>query len=209
MKGLLLKDIFTMRKYIKSLGALCALYLVLGIIGDNPYFFSGFSGLICVMLSISSFSYDAYAKWDKMSACLPLRRKDIVGSKYLLAIIMVAVGAVITFVMRIAYMLFHADANFSEFFSMMLGTAVVAVMIVAFALPFIYKFGVEKGRVVLIISILSIITIISLIGFSTSISLESIESMGKAISAAIAIAAIIGLYVSYRISCAIFENKPL
>jgi hypothetical protein len=44
--------------------------------------------LFTLMLPISSFSYDELARWDKYAAALPVSRRGVVGSKYLLALIL-------------------------------------------------------------------------------------------------------------------------
>ena len=79
MRGLLLKDLLVLKSYIRTLGGMFAIYLAMGVAWNNVYFFAGMSGILCVMMVMSSFSYDHYAKWDKYGASLPVTRSDMVG----------------------------------------------------------------------------------------------------------------------------------
>ena len=50
-----------------------------------------------MMITITSFSYDALAKWDRYALSLPLTRKDIVAGKYLLSIILCLLATILSF----------------------------------------------------------------------------------------------------------------
>ena len=65
MKALVLKEVLLVRGYARSLLLLIAVYFVIGAFGNNAGFFAGMSGVVCVLMVITSFSYDNYAKWDK------------------------------------------------------------------------------------------------------------------------------------------------
>ena len=207
MKGLLLKDILTLKSYARTISILIMVYLIWGIAGDNVYFFAGMSGIICVMMVISSFSYDNYAKWDKYSASLPVTRSEIVGAKYLLALIMIGVGAVITCLMYAVFILVK-KGDFSELLPGVIGTTAAGLFLILVLLPCIYKFGVEKARLVMVITGIVIGLMLSLgawllpkdIGSSTvKVLLFVVLPMVEAV----------GFYVSFKLSCRIYQAKEL
>ncbi len=79
-----------------------------------------------------------------------MSRRDLVASKYLLAVVLAAVGAIAAFAMGVIMGLFHHDLVLEE-----LGLSTVisvggGLLIVAILLPLIFKFGVEKSRLMLI-----------------------------------------------------------
>lgn len=207
MKGLLLKDIFLLRSYAKTLCFLILAYFVLGVAGNNAYFFAGMSGVICVMMVVTSFSYDNYAKWDKYGASLPVTRAEIVGAKYLLALFLVVIGALITMFMAAVFMLVHKK-DLSEVFSMTFGTTVAAVFLVSVLLPCIYKFGAEKGRLALVAAALAVIPLIAL--FAVVIPKNAELSTVKALVIySLPVVEMVGFYFSYKLSCRIYKNKEL
>jgi len=98
MIGLLLKDLYAMRQYGRTMLVMLAFFAVISAGLDNPAtFFEGFFILMSMMLTITSFSYDALAKWDRYALSLPVTRKEIVGEKYLLSLVLCLGSAAISF----------------------------------------------------------------------------------------------------------------
>ena len=95
MKGLLLKDFYTMARYGRTMLALIGFYVMLAFLGQPASFVGAMLVFLCAMLVISSFSYDEYGKWNKYCLSLPVSRRQIVGSKYLFALLMLGIGLVL------------------------------------------------------------------------------------------------------------------
>ena len=138
MKGLLLKDWYALRGQAGRLLFLIALYIVIGE-------FSGGVGsigiLLCAMLPMSCLAYDERAKWDRYALSMPLSVKDLVVSKYLLGYLMLAAGAALK-LLAMALPI----GNGSDFTSFVL-TIAVSLLYLALQLPILFKFGVENGRI--------------------------------------------------------------
>jgi len=153
MMGLLLKDFYTLRQYGKALLFMLVFFAIISFGMDNPaMFFEGFFVMMSMMMTITSFSYDALAKWDRYALSLPLTKKDIVTGKYLLAIILCLSGTVISFLLTFLILKINPVSGFgvSEH---LLATAVIFAIALFFAsvlIPLVFKFGVEKGRFFLI-----------------------------------------------------------
>ena len=92
MSGLLLKEFLSAKKYLRSLAGLLFLYIGLSLVWKNVSFLTGVSALVSVMIGFSSFSFDVQSKWDCYALSLPVRRKDVVKSRYLFSLICVGVG---------------------------------------------------------------------------------------------------------------------
>ena len=103
MIGLLLKDFYILKQYLKTMLLMAAFFVLISTGLDNPAeFISGFIVLICVMMTITSFSYDALANWERYALSMPVTRKEIVGSKYLLSLILCLAGAAVSFPVSLA-----------------------------------------------------------------------------------------------------------
>lgn len=207
MRGLLLKDILMLKSYSRTLGVLIVIYLISGIAWDNVYFFAGMSGILCVMMVMSSFSYDHYAKWEKYGACLPVTRSDMVGAKYLLALVMTTIGAAITALMYLIFMLVR-KGDLSTLLPITLGTTAAGMFLMLVLLPCIFKFGPEKARMVLMMAGVMIALIVTL---GAVLSPENIDDriVKGVLWGIIPLFEIAGFYLSYKLSCRIYAKKEL
>ena len=105
-----------------------------------------------MMITITSFSYDALAKWDRYALSLPVRKKDIVASKYLLSIILCLLAAIISFLIATVILKVAPveDFGMSE---QLYATGLIICAAFFFSgilLPLTFQFGVEKSRIFLL-----------------------------------------------------------
>ena len=82
MTGLIWKDLLVLRKTIRTYVLFLALYSLLAVFDIFPLStVTAVTELIIMMLPLSAFSYDEYAKWDRYAAALPLGRRAVVGAR--------------------------------------------------------------------------------------------------------------------------------
>ena len=84
MKGLVWKDIYTLLKQAKFILLLMVLFACL-----PGYSMSAFAIFYGAMLPITALAYDERSKWDELAAMMPYSVKEIVGSKYVLGLLLV------------------------------------------------------------------------------------------------------------------------
>ncbi len=171
MKGLVVKDLLVLKQQGKVIGILLGFYIILAIVTENPSMFGSILGVICIIFPVTALSYDESAKWDKYALTMPISRTDMVVSKYILGLLF-SVGAFI--------------ANFVFFIVMTLVTTVGPEMTIAGAasqgimsslaifsfslvfmslvLPVLFKYGVEKGRIMMILIMFIPTALILLLG---------------------------------------------
>ena len=153
MIGLLLKDFYTLRQYGKTMLLMLVFFAIISAGLDNPAtFFEGFFILMSMMITITSFSYDALAKWDRYALSLPVTRKEIVGSKYLLSIILCLTSTILSFAISAAVLTFKPVEGFGTTEQLYATLAIIcaALFFSGILLPLTFKFGVEKSRIFLI-----------------------------------------------------------
>ncbi len=207
MRGLLLKDLLVLKSYIRTLGGMFAIYLAMGVAWNNVYFFAGMSGILCVMMVMSSFSYDHYAKWDKYGASLPVTRSDMVGAKYLLALVMMGIATVMTVLMYLVFILIR-KGDFSTLLPIIFGTTASGVFLMLVLLPCIFKFGPEKARLMLMMAGVMIALLVTLVVFLLPEDADN-QLLGRLLLVVIPIAEIVSFYFSYKLSCRIYTQKEL
>ncbi|WMJ23826.1 ABC-2 transporter permease [Paludicola sp. MB14-C6] len=208
MRGLLIKDFINLKRYNKTIIVIIIFFAVNAFIAKDATILSGMIVLLCSMMSITSFSYDEAAKWDKYALSMPISRKEIVRSKYVLAFILTLFGAFLAFIINWIISLFlHKSYMVFEQILICGAIAGAGMLFVSVLLPFVYKFGVEKAR--LIIFLVALIPMgLSFLLSQLKISLPSDEFL-KSIGYAIPIVLLIIIYLSYEASKSIFMKKEL
>lgn len=105
MKGLIIKDLYNLRKQLVLYIIIGVIYSVIGVVAKDSGG-SSFIGLILIfsaMLPITAVSYDERAKWDKYGLTMPVSRRETVAAKYLLGVILTAAGALLSFAVGLLF----------------------------------------------------------------------------------------------------------
>jgi ABC-type transport system involved in multi-copper enzyme maturation permease subunit len=208
MIGLLLKDIYTVRQYGKSLLFMMVLIAVISAGLDNPAaFFEGFFILMSMMLTISSFSYDDAAKWDRYALTLPVTRKEVVAGKYMLSIVLCLFATAASFLISLVILIIKPVEGFGLVEQLYATAAIVgaAFFFTGILLPLTFKFGVEKSRILMFfIFAAPSAAVIALDKLGLSMPTEaSLLSFLKLLP----LAMILFYYLSYRLSVRFFSGK--
>lgn len=209
MKGLIKKDFLLLKGNLTYFLIVTIVFSVFTLTGFafNILFILPF---ITIMLFISTFNWDDFNNWNAYAITLPIERKNIVKSKYISAMIIllisITLGIIISFLTTI---ISKNNFNMMNILSDILGTALGLMLVLAIWLPCIYQFGVEKGRIMLFISVFSITILASIaskfIDFTTITNI--INSLDNIWMIIIPILAIATLIISYFISKKIFLKK--
>ncbi len=141
MKGLLIKDVYTMTREIKYL---LALALIIVFIRND--FLLYFIIVYSTVLPVSSLAYDEQAKWNKLADMLPFTPSQLVGSKYLFALLSIAAATLFS----VACRFLTSGASGYDIF-MLLIAACIALLLEAIQLPIMFGLGPERGRILFII----------------------------------------------------------
>lgn len=162
LKGLLLKDFLALKKTLIMMAVFAVFYFVLGMMSGNMSVMGGLLILLCIMLPINSLSYDDYYKWDRYALTMPLSRRDLVTSKYVLLLILCSV----TFAVNVLSMALFGDVAWLEAVLSSCLLLSVGLLYAGICLPFIYKYGVEKGRWVLVLVAFAVFGLFALFSFN-------------------------------------------
>lgn len=145
MTGLLWKDLKNLKHQMGIYAFMAGIWLVVGVVNRDASFFSGLLMMLSVMMPLSALGYDERAGWDRYALTMPVSRADLVVSKYLLGGVFALLGALFSVVLGL---LLSGGAGEG------LGTALlllsVGLFFLSVTLPLMFKFGVEKGRFLLI-----------------------------------------------------------
>ena len=153
MKGLIIKEFLGLRRYFRILAVLMVLYIFMAFGMTSVSIFASVNAILIMICSLSSFSYDSYNHWNEFALSLPLSRADLVKSKYLFILLLCAFGTVITLALSlIVGLIIHLPMQ--EILISTLVSLLVALFLGGLITPFIYKFGTEKARFIMMITVL-------------------------------------------------------
>lgn len=154
MKGLLLKDFYTIFKQAKFF---LILILVISVI---PGLNMAALAIPCAsFLPIMALAYDERSKWDTLAAMMPYSRRQLALSKYVLGYCTVAAAALLVFITRTLLAAVRHQAVAAEEWMALAVLICVAVIVQSLVMPILFKVGTEKGR-------LAYAALISVVGMS-------------------------------------------
>ncbi|MTL83259.1 ABC-2 transporter permease [Turicibacter sanguinis] len=212
MKGLILKDLLNLRKNLKTIIIMCLFYTLL-FSTLNPTFLSGMITILFAMQILTTFSYDDYSKWNMYALSLPTTKKQLVLSKYILGISFIIFGGVFSFILTSLLSLFKGSFILGDLVASIIGSTGIMILMILILLPLIFKYGVERSRIMLL-AIFAIptvlILIISKVLALTGIPFPSEEQLNALLPVICIIATLIliaGSYVSYMTSVKIVTKK--
>lgn len=148
MKGLLLKDFYMAMKYCRAFIIIIAVFLGFSLYGNYNIIFLAYPCTITSVIPVTLFSYDEHNKWTTYSLALPYTRKQLVSSKYIIGLIFGFFTYVLSIGVTTAKMLITNTFNLEELISLSVALIAMALVCPAIVLPFLFKLGSDKGRIV-------------------------------------------------------------
>lgn len=200
MKGLFYKDVYTM---VKQYRFMLLVVIVFGLIPGNSLSF--LAVVYAAILPVSALAADEQAGWTRLAAALPVPRRQIVFSKYLLGLVCAVAAAALALIGEGALALARGQgyglANLANAWGMM----GLGLFLQSLSLPMMFKFGVEKGR-------LCMMLVMALaVGAVTAINVAAPQDLAGALTspAILGFIALPVLALSIICSIRIFEKREL
>ena len=202
MKALLLNDWYMTKKYMRMYFVLFAVFIAVYIAEGNPFFLF-FSLLFAGMIPVTLTTYGESFRWDKYADAMPISRRTYVASKYVFGLLALAA---ILLVCTVAGAISGGErwAGFVMILPLML---LIGLLMPAILLPFIFRFGAEKGRIAYFVAV----------GFMTALAVFVLpnedttlgSSVGSAGGAVLILAAVVLFAVSWLLSVRFYKNREL
>lgn len=147
MKGLILKDLYMMRKYCKRYLIIVAFFIAISLLETENLLFIFYPCMVCGMIPVTLLSYDEHSGWQRYSATLPYTPTQIVSGKYLISIGVQVAVLIITGAAQAIRMSLYGGFVIGEYLVLMMLLLLMSLIASSMCLPFMFKMGVEKGRI--------------------------------------------------------------
>lgn len=218
MTGLILKDFLILRKTLRSYLFMLVVYVGIAFTGVWSADIVGVLMVVMVvMLPMNVFAYDKQAKWDTYGLALPVGRTKTVAARYVCVLLLCLLSVGLTAILG---MMLYAAGRVEEPVEFLVScsvTGLMAVLVNAIMLPFLYKFGPERARMMFFgimggIVLLVVAALFPLGGLEWLKTLELAEptpAQAAAIPAVAAVAGLALLAVSFLLSRHFYGSKDV
>lgn len=159
MKALLMKDLRTLKNERRLWVSIIGVSVLFGVLFQNWYFMMGYIMFGLSMIARTMYQYDVADQGIVYLMTLPITRKEYVKEKYLLSLMSICIGGILSMILTEIGMLFtpdQADSN-QEIFSAFLGILAVALVLQAIIFPVELKYDVSKSRIIILLLVMGII----------------------------------------------------
>ena len=213
MKGLIIKDFLVMGKYLRTIAMLGVLYIGIGVFTGNMAFPAAFIAVMMPTLITGSFGYDEQAKWERYGLSMPLSRRDVVASKYLLSLILSLAGMAV--VLLISVLVQAVRGSGIDLISIGMSLVIMVVLadyVISLTLPCLFKFGYQRGRIALIFVMMVPLGVIILSSMFLGEEFEDlVRNFTPGLTALLVVIAVLVILpvASYRLSMRIYRGKEV
>ncbi len=147
MKGLLLKDLYMLKHYCKSYIFIAIIFIAVSLSGNDNMFFVFYPVILCGIIPVNLLGYDERSRWIQYSGTLPYTAVQIVSAKYLIGLFTQITMLSVTGIATMVKMGMADRIRINDFIILMLMMLIVSTVTSSLTLPFIFRLGVEKGRI--------------------------------------------------------------
>lgn len=214
MRGLLEKELRLLKGQKKFFLILLVITVFLGF-NSSDDFATTYLTFVAGFMTISSFSYDDNGNCMPFLMTLPVSRQLYVKSKYVFGFLVTSVGWLCGMVISTAVALVNRQMPAPEELLFQVVWLLLWMMVMAFTLPPLFKYGAEKGRMALLAIMLIFLALGYLgaqaagqMGVDLDAAKDALSGLGvAALVAAMAALALVMVLISYSISAKIVQNK--
>ncbi len=209
MKGLLLKDLYMAAKYCRLPLLLAAVFMVVSYFSDTNLFFLFYPCMVCGMIPITLLGYDENSKWLQYSRTMPYTSAQIVSAKYLIGLFAQLAMLLLTAIVQAVRMSVGGGFVLGEYLVLLMTLTVLSLVSSSISLPFMFKLGVQKGRLAYFV----------MVGLATAASVSAGTILGEQMPEVAPVAGMIlpvfclvgiGIYaLSWYLSIVFFKKRGL
>lgn len=148
MIALILKDIVTLKKTLLLTVTISIAIALYGIYENALFMVPLICAMIPLILNAIAFGYDTKSNFEQFVFSMPIKKSSYVLSKLFFAFAFGLIGSICIFVL----LMIKNQMSLDNIAFMTLITLAASILISTIQLPFILKYGAEKGRLIMVIT---------------------------------------------------------
>lgn len=206
MKGLLLKDWYVMKKTCRAYLLLVVLFLAISVFENENVFLIFYPAMLMGMIPVTLLGYDERCKWQLTCAAMPCTRAQFVSAKYLIGLLAQLATLALTALVQAVRMTMHGGFHWLSWATLLTVLLAMALLTAAITPPLMFRFGVEKGRILYCVTIGLMCGGSAIIGLSGA--LDAVPFTVAALLGMVAAAAAV-YALSWWLSIALYRKREL
>ena len=175
MTALILKDIATLKKTLLLTITICIALAVYGVYENAIFMIPLICAMIPLILTAIAFGYDTKSKFEQFAFSMPIKKSSYVFSKLFFAFAFGLIGSVCLFVLFVV----KNEMSIDNIVFISLITLVASVLMSTIQLPFILKYGAEKGRLIMVITYFAIFALSTFLKEKSDLLANMVELFSK------------------------------
>ena len=208
MKGLILKDLYMMVKYFRNYLLILLVFLAVSFVQEENLFFAFYPFLLCGMIPVNLLAYDERSHWDIYCGTLPVTRDMVVSAKYLIGLAVQAVVFLFSAIGQAVRIAMKGSFDWESYLVLMSLMAMLSLFSSSITLPFMFKLGVEKGRMAYYVMIGVVCGGAGIAGFAFNEQLQATIPFGVVLALGVVLAAAV-YAVSWWLSIIFYRKREL
>lgn len=209
MSGLVWKDLYNIRYHGKVVLLMLFFFAFIFIPQGSMTMYLSVCMLTCSTMVITTISLDGFTAWDPYALTMPVSRREIILSKYIILVLFTVIGVAIGFLITLIMALVtHTVLDTGVAMEIILSIS-ASLIIGSIMIPLVYRFGAEKARMFMILCFL-LPTICMTIGKTAFHQVESPENFIRIIEMilwTLPLWAIAGFFISMWVCICIYQRK--
>lgn len=208
MKGLILKDLYMAVKYFRNYLLVLAVFLAVSFVQEDNLFFAFYPFLLCGMIPVNLLAYDERSHWDIYCGTLPVTRDMVVSAKYLIGLLIQGVVFLVTAIGQAFRFSRGGSFDAESYLVLMSLMAMLSLFSSSITLPFMFKLGVEKGRMAYYVMIFIVCGGAGIAGFAFNEQLQATIPFGAVLALGVLLSA--AVYAgSWYLSIVFYRRREL
>lgn len=207
MTALILKDIATLKKTLLLTITICVALAIYGIYENAIFMIPLICAMIPLILTAISFGYDTKSNFEQYAFSMPIKKSSYVLSKLFFAFAFGLIGSICIFILLTIQNIMTIE--YIVFISII--TLIASILMSAIQLPFILKYGAEKGRLIMVITYFVIFALSTFLKEKSDLITKLAELFNKSsmtmICIGIVLIGLIMIRLSVKSSIIIMEKK--
>ena len=208
MKGLILKDLYMSAKYFRNYLLILLVFMGVSFVQEDSLFFAFYPFLLCGMIPVNLLAYDERSHWDIYCGTLPVTRDMVVSAKYLLGLLIQGIVFAASAVAQAVRIAMKGSFDWESYLVLMSLMAMLSLFSSSITLPFMFKLGVEKGRMAYYVMIFVICGGAGAAGFAFNEQLQATIPFGTVLALGVLLAAAV-YALSWYLSILFYRKREL
>ena len=166
MKAMLYADWLNLRQSLRSMLFILIVFAFAAFMWSGPRFFITIVAMLSILMPATLCGSDQAYGWDKLSLSLPILRREVVGSKYLMGLVVNFALFALAAAMTVTYSFVDPSTSLRDNLLALSCGEVISLLLMGLMFAITFKFGAEKSRYILIgvvwVPILAVAAIVKL-----------------------------------------------